>query len=72
MQTDKKQTIDFDLIELQQYILSTIDELIVDSQIVENELEIIIKREDVLKVLLFLRDDPNCKLKPRLGRLNHQ
>ncbi len=63
MQTDKKQTIDFDLIELQQYILSTIDELIVDSQIVENELEIIIKREDVLKILLFLRDDPNCKLK---------
>ena len=54
---------DFDLEELSQYIQKALTELILHAEIKVNELTLTVRREAIVKVLTFLRDDPNCQSK---------
>ena len=54
---------DLALKELGDYISSSLGEVVTDVECRLNELMITIKREDILGVLKFLRDDANCQFK---------
>ena len=54
---------DFALKELGDYIRDSLGEVVTDMKCDLNELMITIKREDILGVLKFLRDDANCQFR---------
>ena len=54
---------DLALKELGDYISSSLGDVVTDVECRLNELMITIKREDILGVLKFLRDDANCQFK---------
>jgi NADH-quinone oxidoreductase subunit C len=49
--------------DLGQHISAALPDEILDSEIAYDELSLTIRREDLLKVLKFLRDDQNCQFK---------
>ena len=55
-----EKNMDFDLQELSRYIENAQSEGIISSEILSNELVITIKKDALLRVLTFLRDDQNC------------
>ena len=52
------------LSSLQEYLLnSKVGKLISSSTLVNNELSIDVKAQDIIKILIFIRDDKNCAFK---------
>ena len=54
---------DFDLRELMHYIEASLGDAVIKSEIILKELIFTVKIDSIVKVLSFLRDDPNCQLK---------
>jgi len=54
---------DLDLNELKKYIENAVADDVSAAEIALDELMITVKRENIVKVMLFLRDDVNCQFK---------
>lgn len=54
---------DLDLKELSEYIADTLGRDVLQTNIQMDELDITVNRDEIIKVLTFLRDDANCQFK---------
>ena len=61
--TPVRRIMDLALRELSDYISGSLGDVVTDVECRLDELMITVKREDILGVLKFLRDDANCQFK---------